>query len=67
LLILRNGFYRQVEAFEGALRDLEHACGGRERTNGGVEIVLESVRVLQSIAEAARVSIEALRVPLKVV
>jgi hypothetical protein len=56
------------------MRDLENDCGGRystyrdrESTTGGLQIVLESVRVLQSIAEAARVSIEALRVPLEVV
>ncbi len=67
LLILRNGLYRQGEAFERAFRGLETACGGRESTPGGLEIVLESVRVLQSISEAARVSIEALRVPLEVV
>ncbi len=33
LLILRNGLYRQVEAFERALRDLENSCGGRESTH----------------------------------
>jgi hypothetical protein len=62
LLILRYGLYRQVEAFECALRGIETACGGRESTSGGLEIVLEFVRVLQSIVETARVSIEALRV-----
>ncbi len=67
MLILRNGLYRQGKAFKRALRDLENACGDRESTARVLEIVLESVRVMQSIVEAARVSIEALRVPQEVV
>ncbi len=61
MVILRKCFYRQVEAFERALRDFENACGGRESTyrdresTTGVEVLrLFYCRVRKSAAEYSR-------------